>query len=93
MNDLVRANNRQLTANEFLNLTDVPPELEWFANIRNKQTRRAYQNDVTEFSQFIGTAIPEEMRIVTRAHVIAWRDQLREGLTWLYPGHLWMTYD
>ncbi|MFK7928982.1 MAG: alpha/beta hydrolase [Myxococcota bacterium] len=24
---------------------------------------------------------------------IAWRDQLREGLTWLYPGHLWMTYD
>ncbi len=24
---------------------------------------------------------------------IAWRDQLRGGLTWLYPGHLWMTYD
>lgn len=24
---------------------------------------------------------------------IAWRDQLRDGLTWLYPGHLWMTYD
>lgn len=24
---------------------------------------------------------------------IAWRDQLRDGLTWLFPGHLWMTYD
>lgn len=24
---------------------------------------------------------------------IAWRDQLRDGLTYLYPGHLWMTYD
>lgn len=24
---------------------------------------------------------------------IAWRDRLREGLTWLYPGHLWMWYD
>ncbi len=24
---------------------------------------------------------------------IAWRDRLRDGLTWLYPGHLWMWYD
>lgn len=24
---------------------------------------------------------------------ICWRDRLREGLSWLYPGHLWMTYD
>lgn len=24
---------------------------------------------------------------------VAWRDQLRDGLTWLFPGHLWMTYD
>jgi len=24
---------------------------------------------------------------------IAWRDQLRDGLTWQFPGHLWMTYD
>ena len=24
---------------------------------------------------------------------IAWRDRLRDGLTWLFPGHLWMYYD
>ena len=24
---------------------------------------------------------------------IGWRDRLRDGLTWLFPGHLWMTYD
>jgi enterochelin esterase family protein len=24
---------------------------------------------------------------------IAWRDQLRDGLTYVLPGHLWMTYD
>jgi len=24
---------------------------------------------------------------------IAWRDQLRAGLTWLFPGRLWMIYD
>ena len=22
-----------------------------------------------------------------------WRDRLREGLSWLYPGHLWMVYE
>jgi len=24
---------------------------------------------------------------------ICWRDRLREALTWLYPGHLWMYYE
>jgi outer membrane PBP1 activator LpoA protein len=24
---------------------------------------------------------------------ICWRDRLREGLTWLVPGYLWMVYD
>jgi enterochelin esterase family protein len=24
---------------------------------------------------------------------IAWRDRLREGLTWLFPGRLWMVYE
>ncbi len=24
---------------------------------------------------------------------ICWRDRLREGLCWLFPGYLWMTYD
>jgi enterochelin esterase-like enzyme len=24
---------------------------------------------------------------------IAWRDRLRDGLTWLYPGRLWMYYE
>ena len=38
--------SRALTAKEFLNLADVPPEVEWFANITNPQTRRAYQNDL-----------------------------------------------
>jgi integrase/recombinase XerD len=33
---------RVLTAAEFQGLADVPPELEWFANIQNAKTRRAY---------------------------------------------------
>jgi integrase/recombinase XerD len=67
---------RLLTAAEFQRLADVPPEVEWFANIRNRSTRRAYENAVGDFMRFTGILRPEEFRTVTRAHVIAWRDDL-----------------
>lgn len=65
-----------LTAAQFHQLAAVPAELEWFANIDNPRTRRAYQGDLAEFTAFVGIARPEEFRIVTRAHVIAWRQSL-----------------
>ncbi len=72
---------RMLTAAEFHRLADVPSEVEWFANITNPSTRRAYRAAVGDFTRFAGIARPEEFRIVTRAHVIAWRDELvRRGL-------------
>lgn len=72
---------RLLTAPEFHRLADVPPEIEWFANLSNAGTRRIYENAVRDFMRFTGIARPEEFRIVTRAHVIAWRDELvRRGL-------------
>jgi integrase/recombinase XerD len=40
---------RLLTAAEFQRLADVPPEVEWFANIRNRSTRRAYENAIKDF--------------------------------------------
>ena len=43
-----RSGSMTLTAAEFLGLAEVPPELEWFANIRNERTRRAYQQDVRD---------------------------------------------
>ena len=67
---------RLLTAAEFHRLADVPPEVEWFANIRNRSTRRAYENAIGDFMRFTGIARPDEFRTVTRAHVIAWRDDL-----------------
>ena len=67
---------RLLTAAEFQNLADVPAEIEWFANLGNKSTRRAYENALQDFMQFTGIAHPAEFRTVTRAHVIAWRDDL-----------------
>jgi integrase/recombinase XerD len=73
--------NRLLTAAEFHRLADVPPEVEWFANISNPSTRRAYQNAIGDFMRFAGILRPEEFRTVTRAHIIAWRDDLaKRGL-------------
>jgi integrase/recombinase XerD len=68
--------NRLLPAEDFLRLADVPPEVEWFANITNGNTRRAYEHAVKDFMRFTGITKPEEFRTVTRAHVIAWRDDL-----------------
>jgi len=45
---------RALTAEEFRHLADVPPEVEWFANITNPRTRRAYRLDLDDFSKFAG---------------------------------------
>jgi integrase/recombinase XerD len=74
--DLVPVKTRALTAAQYDHLADVPPEIEWLANITNKKTRRAYKIDVAEFSSFIGLTEPTQMRTVTRAHVIAWRKDM-----------------
>jgi hypothetical protein len=46
--------SRLLTAAEFHQLADVPPEVEWFANLSNPSTRRAYENAVRDFMRFTG---------------------------------------
>jgi len=69
---------RRLTAAQFHQLADVPPEAEWFANLDNPRTRRAYQADLRDFMSFIAITRPEDFRIVTRAHVLAWRKVLED---------------
>lgn len=34
----------------------VPAAVEWFANLDNPRTRRAYQNDLEDFCGFVGLA-------------------------------------
>jgi site-specific recombinase XerD len=67
---------RPLTDAQFQGLANVPPEIEWFANIGNARTRRAYEADIRDFSAFVGISRPEDFRVVTRSHVIAWRKTL-----------------
>jgi len=71
---------RRLTDSQFQGLANVPPEIEWFANIDNRHTRRAYEIDIEDFSAFVGIQRPEEFRAVTRSHVIAWRKTLEERM-------------
>lgn len=77
MSDVVpRLNSPLLTDARFRELAEVPAEVEWFANIDNPQTRRAYEGDLKDFMALVGITRPEDFRQVTRAHVIAWRKSL-----------------
>jgi site-specific recombinase XerD len=87
MNDLTRLDSpalpqlqgeRPLTALQFQQLASVPAAAQWFANIDNPRTRRAYQIDLDDFCSFVGLAGAEEFRAVTRAHVLAWRARLEQ---------------
>ncbi len=60
----------------FYRLADVPAEVTWFANLTNPHTRRAYRNDVSGFMAFFGMKEATEFRVVTRAHLLAWREDL-----------------
>jgi site-specific recombinase XerD len=66
----------RLSQAAFQQLADVPAEVEWFANIDNAQTRRAYQADLKEFMAFVGIQDALQFRTVVRAHVLAWRKDL-----------------
>jgi hypothetical protein len=48
----VSIEGRFLTRAEFHRLAGVPPETEWFANLDNENTRRAYRDDVGDFIRF-----------------------------------------
>jgi integrase/recombinase XerD len=72
----IPSEGRLLTAEQFRRLADVPPEVEWFANLTSPATRRAYENAIKDFMAFTGIQRPDEFRDVTRSHVIAWRDDL-----------------
>lgn len=78
MADQLVAQGRLLTAEQFQRLADVPPEAEWFANITSPQTRRAYEAAMKDFLCFVGIERADEFRSITRAHVIAWRDDLKQ---------------
>jgi len=75
---VVAVSERRLTAAQFQSLAEVPAAAQWFANLDNPRTRRAYQGDLEDFCTFLGILAPDQFRAVTRAHVLAWRAQLEQ---------------
>jgi site-specific recombinase XerD len=69
-----------LTSAEFLQLAGMPTEAEWFKNLDNPHTERAYKAVIKDFMAFVGIRSLKEFRTVTRAHVIAWRDDIRKRI-------------
>jgi hypothetical protein len=54
VSELVTIDERKLTLEQYHALEDVPPELEWLANITNPKSRRFYKSDVREFPALSG---------------------------------------
>lgn len=77
---VVGMTERRLSASEFQGLAKVPAATEWFANLDNPRTRKAYQGDMSDFCQFIGLTGPEQFREATRTQMLARRVAL-EGRT------------
>jgi site-specific recombinase XerD len=73
---LLLRNEGALPLADFSDLADIPPEIEWFANLDNANTKKAYERDVKEFMAFATVSTPTQLRQVSRAHVIAWRKNL-----------------
>ena len=71
--EVLDASPRMLTNPAMRLLADVPPEIDWFNNLDNPRTRRAYKIDLQDFMSFVGIARPEEFRLVTRSMILAWR--------------------
>jgi integrase/recombinase XerD len=69
--------SHSLSDAQFAALSAIPPEAEWFANVRNRHTRENYQRDIRQFIAFAGLGSAEQLWEVTRPHVLAWRDHLQ----------------
>jgi site-specific recombinase XerD len=76
MSDLVVIGKESLTPAQFSDLSDIPPETEWLANITNEKTKRFYKADVQDFIRFTGLKDHAALRTVARSHVIAWRKSM-----------------
>jgi hypothetical protein len=59
---LRRRNPGALPLADFYELADIPPEIEWFANLDNANTKKAYERDVKEFLAFATVSTPSQLR-------------------------------
>jgi len=78
---------RHLTSSEFQQLAAVPAAMRLFFSLDNPRTRRAYQNNLEDFCTFVLLTGTEKFRVVTPAHILAWRAQLENRRIVVVRGH------
>jgi hypothetical protein len=54
-----------LSTAQFEALSAIPPEAEWLANWRNRNTRENYARDIRQFIAFLGLGSADQLREVT----------------------------
>jgi len=65
------------TSTELLSrLRAIPEETLWLEGQASPETRRAYRNDVAGFMALLGITTTDELRLVDRAAVLAWKREL-----------------
>jgi integrase/recombinase XerD len=67
----------QNTTLEIIN--QVPEELLWINNFNSKRSRQTYQIATRQFISFLKIKTPEELRTITHAHIIAFKNHLQEN--------------
>ena len=65
--DLVRKNNQ---------IISIPEESIWLSNFISKDTQKTYKNAVLNFLGFASIENLEQLRSISQAHILAWRDHL-----------------
>ena len=76
MSDIVQQNSSLSTERVFDKLKETQSETEWFYNFYNDNTKKTYMRSIQLFCNFLGIKNKDELREVTPAHVIAYRDFL-----------------
>jgi integrase/recombinase XerD len=77
VNGPVRIANRVTDLSVHL-LQNIPEEDVWLAGQLSVHTRRAYKQDVSHFVRTMNIRSTDELRLVTRAAVIAWLTRMKE---------------
>jgi integrase/recombinase XerD len=60
-------------------LRAVPEEEVWLAGQLSAHTRRAYKQDVAHFIGTMGIKSADELRLVTRAAIVAWQNAMKDN--------------
>ncbi len=73
--NIQRYQNKNLT---FQKISNLDEEILWLANLRSELSKKTYGTAIKGFLAFLGITNKEDLRSITHAHVLAYREYLKE---------------